>query len=301
MRPRGVRKSFMARENIIILHGQVNATPKIYLSKSGEPQKAIFALKVMRRPFYAGNGQIVGGKIYVDYPIVVTTDQEMIKTIADPVEGLAEGDMADVFGVLTTSKVRKSSICSQGHKNVAFGDFVYITPLYICQRERARNADEGLILLRKRSEVSNVLVAIGTLCRDPETYTTPGEKNITQYQIALNRKFHIHADSDSERTDYPWVKSFGKQATEDAMRLRTNSTVFIKGALQTRKIQRTTVCETCGEEYEWEETVSEIFPYSTEYLMNCLFPERGEPEADDVDDVNETGEAGGEAEDQGKS
>jgi hypothetical protein len=264
----------MARENLVILHGQVNKTPKFHVSKSGELLKAIFALKVMRRPYYAGNGQVVGGRLYVDCPIVVTTDRELIMMLADQNKGLLEGDMADVYGVLTTSKVKKTSMCSHKHKNVTYGDFVYITPLYICQRERGRSDDEGLTLLKERSEISNMLVAIGTLCRDPETYTTADNKNITQYQIALNRKYHIHGNSDSERTDYPWIKSFGKQAVEDAMRLRTNSTVFIKGALQTRKVQRTTVCETCGEEYTWEETVSEIFPYSTEYLMNCLFPER---------------------------
>jgi hypothetical protein len=268
----------MARENLVMLHGQVQTKPRVFFT-DGEPKKAMIAIKVLRRPFLTGNGQIVGGKLYLDCPIVVTTDKEIIKVISE----MSEGDMVDVRGVLTTSKVKKSSLCHCGHKNISFGDFVSVTPIYICPRETGVSKEAGLELLRARNEISNVAIMIGTLCRDPESYSATEGNNrnnkvTTQYQIAVNRRYHIHGSSESDRTDYPWIKSFGEQASEDAMRLRTNSTVFINGAIQTREIQRTTVCEECGETYKWTETVSEIFPYSTEYLTNCIFPEREQKE-----------------------
>jgi hypothetical protein len=266
----------MARENLFFIHGQVHTKPKIYLSDDGEPKKALIAVRILRRPFLTGNGQIAGGKLYLDSPMVVTTDKEMIEKIS----GLSMGDMVDVRGVLTLTKVKKKSMCSQGHENITFGDFVYITPIYICPRERGLSKEDGLTLLRERNEISNLAVVIGTLCRDPESYTFPDGRVSTQYQIAVNRRYHIHGSVDSERTDYPWVRSYGKQAAEDAMRLRTNSVVFINGAIQTREIQRTAICETCGEEYSWGEKVTELFPYATEYLMNCIFPEREKEEAE---------------------
>jgi hypothetical protein len=62
------------------------------------------------------------------------------------------------------------------------------------------------------------------------------------------------------------------------MRLQTGSLVFVDGAIQTRIIDRKTICEECGEEYIWKETATDIYPYAVEYLQNCLFPERDEVE-----------------------
>ena len=76
------------------------------------------------------------------------------------------------------------------------------------------------------------------------------------------------------RTDYPWVKSFGEQANQDAVHLQEGATIYVSGAIQTREVARTTICANCGEEYIWKDTASEIVPYSVEYLEGCLFPER---------------------------
>jgi hypothetical protein len=261
----------MARENIAMLHGQIWQKPKIYISKEGDPVKATFPIKVLRRPFLAGNGQIVGGRLYIDCPPVATSDPDLIKQTA----GLSEGDMADVRGVLTTRDVFKTSACpSCGEKNKVPGSFVFVTAIHIAKRESGVSEEAALELLKERSEISNLIIIMGTVCRDPEFFASEEGKKSAQYQIAVNRRYHIKDGHELERTDYPWIKSFGKQAEEDRIRLETGSSVLINGAIQTRDITRKTVCGHCGTEYQWNEIVSEIFPYSTEYLMGCRFPER---------------------------
>ena len=269
----------MARENCVLLHGQIFERPRVYVDASGEAKRATFAVKVLRRPFMTGEGQVQAGKLYIDYPIILTSDAEMIKTVST----FRKGDMVDVRGVLTTREVKKKSTCPNGHDNTMLGNFVFTTPLYLCRREPELNEEKGMELLRARSEISNVVMIIGTLCRDPILYEYEDGKGgcMTQYQIASNRRYHIRDGHETERTDYPWIKTINKQARDDYAHLKTNSTVFINGAFQTREIERQVVCETCGETYSFKESVAELFPYSVEYLMNCIFDEKTEPEGEE--------------------
>ncbi len=271
----------MAKENYVFLHGQVYEAPKVYVNAAGEALKASFAVKVLRRPASKGEGAVVTGKLSVDVPIIMTMDPTLIKICTT----LHKGDMVDIRGVYTTREVKKKSTCPNGHESVWAGNFVFVTPLYICPHETELSNEEGLDLLRKRAEVSNLVMVMGTLCRDPELreFDSNGRKaTVCQYQLAANRRYHIKDGMhEHERTDYPWIKTAGKQALEDNQRLRMGSTVYINGAIQTREIERKIVCPECGEEYTIKESVSEIFPYSVEYLMNCLFPEKEEPSQED--------------------
>jgi len=274
----------MAKENIVILHGQVQIPPKVYINKDKELIKAIFALKVLRRPMWGG--QVMANKLYFDCPIIYTKNAVMIEHSST----LAMHDMADIRGVLTTQEVLKSTICGEcGHKNSGKGNSVYVTPLYICRREQEITPEQGLELLKERSEVSNLVMVIGTLCRDPELYTGERERSSVQYQLAVNRKFRIKEDAPETKTDYPWVKTHGQQALKDAESLKTGSVVYISGSLQTRDVTRTTVCEKCGTEYTWNDTAMEIVPYSTEYLAGCDLPGPSE-RSDNENLVQEGGE-----------
>jgi len=192
--------------------------------------------------------------------------------------------MVDIRGVLCTQEVKKTTICGEcGHKNTTQGNMVYVTPIYICRRENEVSPEDGLEFLKTRSEASNVAMVIGTLCRDPEFYVNEKEKISVQYQLAVNRRYRIKEDPADLKTDYPWVKTHGPQAADDAKCLKTGSVVYINGSLQTRDLTRTTVCENCGNQYTWNESAMEIAPFSTEYLANCLLPEPTERENDEVE------------------
>ncbi len=266
----------MAKENTVNLHGQLISPPQLSYDKTGF-KKAIIPIKVIRRPFLNSDGAVIGN-LRIDMPIVITRNESLIEII----KNCRKGDMIDIQGVLTTRHCMKTSICKCGHKNSISGDIVFITPIYICRREHELSDEEGFALLKERNEISNNVGIIGNVCIDPIVYKD-GKSDITQYTIASNRRYHIQDNHEEERTDYPRIKSIGKQAIADAKHLKVNSIVFIRGAIQSRKIQRETVCEECGTKYEWNEVVTEIVPYNTEYLKNCVFDE----DIEDIEDEND--------------
>lgn len=262
----------MARENTVLLHGQIQKSPTILVDKAGNPRHGILILKTLRRPIIS-DGVILGSKLYFDTPIIFTKNPLLIKSMYN----MRTGDMVDIKGALTTKEVTKATICPEcGGKNTTEGNTVYVTPIYLCRREQEVCPEDGIQLLKERSEVSNTIHVIGTLCRNPENYVDEQGRDYSRYQLAVNRKFKIQEDDPSIKTDYPWVKTFGMQAKKDAEGLQMGSVIYINGALQTREISRTTICEHCGKEYHWKETVTEIVPYSTEYLSNCILPEKEE-------------------------
>lgn len=267
----------MARENYVLLHGQIYKNASTMLDTEGNVKRVTLALKVIRRPFLTGEGQVAAGTLHIDYPIIITTDPVLTRIAAD----FKEGDMVDIRGVLTTREIKKIAYCPNGHEVSWLGNFVFVTPIYICPRERGLSETDGLQLLRERAEISNVVMIIGTLCRDPILHEYEDRKGcMAQYQIASNRRYHIRDGHEAERTDYPWIKTVNKQALEDFAHLKTNSTVFINGAIQSREVERTITCEACGEEFLLKEAVAEIFPYSVEYLMNCIFEPKPGNEAE---------------------
>ena len=261
----------MAKENLVILHGAIQCAPRIYANSDGNVNKAMLYMKVLRRPSISE--KLSANRIFFDNPIILSKNEKLIAQMSE----LEKDDMLDVRGVLTTREVLKSTICPNcAAKNSVEGNTVYVTPIYLCRREPKTKPEEALELLKKRCEVSNMIMVIGTRCRDPEFYQAESRSGYVQYQLAVNRKFRIREDPADLKTDYPWVKAYGSQAISDAKCLQTGSVVYINGALQTREVNRTTVCPSCGQSYTWKDAATEIVPYSTEYLVNCLVPEKDE-------------------------
>ena len=114
---------------------------------------------------------------------------------------------------------------------------MYVTPIYLCRREPKTKPEEALELLKKRCEVSNMIMVSVRCAGTPEFYQAESASGYVQYQLAVNRKFRIREDPADLKTDYPWVKAYGSQAISDAKCLQTGSVVYINGALQTREGQ----------------------------------------------------------------
>lgn len=258
----------MAKENLVILHGAIQCAPRIYANSDGNVSKAMLYVKVLRRPSISE--KLSANRLFFDNPIILTKNEKLITQMSE----LEKGDMIDVRGVLTTREVLKSTVCPNcAAKNSVEGNTVYVTPIYICRREQGVEPETALELLKQRCEISNMIMTIGTLCRDPEFYQNENRSGYVQYQIAVNRKFRIREDPADLRTDYPWVKAYGNQAIADAKCLKTGSVVYINGALQTREVNRVTICPSCEKTYTWTDAATEIVPYSTEYLINCELPQ----------------------------
>jgi single-stranded DNA-binding protein len=123
-------------------------------------------------------------------------------------------------------------------------------------------------LLKDRCEISNQVTLIGPVCREPKVFRTEKGLFITTYQLAVRRKFRIKDDSANIKTDFPWIKSYGSIAKNDANSLKQGSYIFVDGMLQTRELKRIQVCEACGAEREWKDSAMEIVPFATEYLRD---------------------------------
>lgn len=250
----------MARHNLAFLYGAVVKKPRILKNGSGEPQMALAFLNIVRGIRDVGDRNKL---LRVDRPTIMTLEPEMIERM----ETWDVGDIIEIKGTLAVKRVKKSSTCDKcQHQNTFPGVLVYVNPFFMRRRYHCDDDEAALKYLTDNREVSNQIFVIGTLVRDPKRIIPKNGLIVTQYQIAINRKFRIRTDNPTVKTDYPWVKSYGKNAQEDWERLSVGSEVYIDGCLQARGVMRHAVCEQCGESYDWKDQAMEIVPYATEYL-----------------------------------
>lgn len=252
----------MAKENLIYLYGTVLEEPRITKDDDGTPLRAIVALEVIR-----GKREISDNIHYIkkDKPMLMTANPELIAEI----ETWKKYDMVEVKGTLATKEVRKASNCPHCKaKNTAMGSLGFVNPIYVSYREHGEDSSQCLELLKKHQEISNQAWVIGTLCREPKTLKAKSGINITQFQLAINRKYKIREDNPETKTDWPWVKSYGDQAKKDKRYLHTGSVILVDGILQARNVDRKKICENCNCEYIWKDKTVELVPYSNEYLQN---------------------------------
>lgn len=252
----------MAKENLILLYGTVLEEPRITKDDDGTPLRAIVALEVIR-----GKREIEDNIHYIkkDRPMIMTANPELIAEI----ETWKKYDMVEVKGTLTTKEVRKASTCPHCNtKNIVMGSLGFINPIYLSYRDHGEDSSECLELLKKHQEISNQAWVIGTLCREPKTLKAKSGINITQFQLAINRKYKIREDNPETKTDWPWVKSYGEQARKDKRYLHTGSTILVDGVLQARNVDRNITCANCQQDYTWKDKATELVPYSNEYLKD---------------------------------
>lgn len=275
------RRVIMGRQNIAFLYARVSRAPVISRNaETGEYNYGMVYLDTVR------SLRSVGDDIkYVrhDHPLVMSREKEIL----DQMEDWKENDIVFIKGVITSKTVMKSSFCphctdGEGNatRNTSKGNLVYITPIYV--RKEASYGDDKKAAIEdivNNREISNQIYVMGTLIRDPKIITTKRGIQITQYPIAINRKFTIRTDDPNIKTDWPIVKSYDEKAREDKIFLRYQAEVIIDGFLQARNITRRTKCEHCNEEYEWTDHCMELVPYDVEYVSGHRSEEEVEAEA----------------------
>lgn len=247
----------MAKTNNIDICGSVYKTPKISENKD----RASFILITTRGNRDAGTNE---RKIHWDSIVVLSKDPEVIQAISQ----IEDKDIVRIKGVIVTKNVPKKTYCPQcGTENIVDGVLVYVEPIYVEKITAADDGDVARQMVYDRREVSNQVRIIGDLCCDP-SFIKGFSPKVCQYQIAIPRTYRLKGSSDDDKTDFPWVKSYGKNAVEDMKRLRTGSLVLIDGCLQARKQIKTQKCENCQKEYQYNDSTLEVVPYETEYLKN---------------------------------
>lgn len=251
--------------NKATLYGSVVAKPKIIKDDDGEYQNGIFLLNVIRNERYTGDTN-KNNNIRQDAIIIRSTDPENIKIM----ETFEKDDMVFLKGVLVTKSVMKGTFCTECNaEQKKEGMIVYVNPIFIERREHNLTHEESMNLLYQHKEISNEIFLVGHLCIDPIKVEALKKTDVTQYQISVTRTYHL----DENKTDFPWVKSYGEKAKEDLKRLKCGSGVLIDGCLQSRIFPKKAVCCKCGNVYEWNDNAMDIVPYSVEYLTSYVTDE----------------------------
>lgn len=263
----------MAKENTVYLFGYVPQTPTVRISPEREFLSGKIIMTTIRRS-YASEEMFLKGNVRWDSPCVFSKNAKLIEK---QVMNIDAGDMIYVKGTLCTMETPKRFRCPNPECNHVTvkenGVVVYIDPVFITKIGHCNTEDEAFELLKNMDEISNQVYIMGTLCREPVYYEDEtSKKKECQFQIASNRNRHILEDDPEKRTDYPWVKSFGKRAEEYAAALQMGSSIYMNGAIETREITTTVECEACGLVYERPGVSMEIVPYHVEYMQNCIIP-----------------------------
>ena len=252
----------MAKENYVHLLGVIQRKPVVQVDGEGNYRNGLFFLKVIRGPRQVGDNRYTAK---YDEPVVMSFDPERVKEMAS----FEENDVIEVKGVIAVKPIMKSSTCGFcGARNSVQGTLVYVCPLDMFKVKHIESEEEMNTFLNERSEISNEILCFCTLVRDPKKITPKSGLTVTQYQVALNRKFRITTDPPEVKADYPWVKSYGDNAQSDRERLHVGSEIFVDGCLQARGVNRHTVCANCGQRYDWKDKAMEIVPFACEYVNN---------------------------------
>ncbi len=260
----------MIRQNDVRLFGFVATKPQItVMNGSNEPVRGIMMLAVIRSARFNGENNQRADRIMYDYPIILSTDKEQILQM----QKFELYDMVEIKGTLVTRKITKHTYCTDENcraRNDLDGNISFVMPLHMMKRNRQsgtytkNQAEQELI---ENREFSNSIVILGNLCQDV-TYFHQKNIQTATYQIATDRKYVVTSDSPDVSADYPLVRSYGFQAKKDSLCLKTGSMILIDGYLHTRKPPRQVICQTCGKQYEWTDSVMEIIPFVEEYLNN---------------------------------
>lgn len=258
----------MARHNEVTLYGQVSHEPIIIYEVPDDPSGRI--LRVLTSFTVIRGIRDFGAKdqrMRLDELVVMSGNEKIVKFMKD----WQLGDMVSVRGTLITNDYNKSCTCQAcGYTQAYRGYSSYIYPIHVRLVAQGYTPEQGLQDMRRNAEISNRITVIGKACSKPsfhrhEVSGTP----ISSYIIDIERKYRVKEDIDSNRHDFPAVKSYGEIAENDYMAIEKNGLVFIDGQLQVRNYTRTFVCEKCGEPIQKLDNVTEIVPYSTEYLTGC--------------------------------
>ena len=78
----------------------------------------------------------------------------------------------------------------------------------------------------------NKVFLMGNLTRDPEQRTLPSGQPVTEFGLAISRRYRTPSGDNREETTFVEVCLFGRQAETAAQYLRKGRPVFIEGRLR---------------------------------------------------------------------
>ncbi len=278
----------MARGNTVIMMGVLLDKPIIKVNKDGDIVSGRFIIQTTRRTSMNSQNRLVG-EARMDEQLIMSRNEIVIE---HGMSDLEIGDIIMIRGTLSTREIPKKVRCPYcGEVAVQnMGVMVYVDPELIMKVRKAGelSKEETDKFLLTFSGLSNYSFFFGTLVREPRYAPNYGgtTRKETNIQIAVNRKREIIEDGPDKRTDYPYVRTFGKMAEETAKVLHTGSEIYTESSIQTRNIEIKKICPNCSSNFIIESSAVEIVPYSIEYISNVdtdILRENDEDEEDEVE------------------
>lgn len=254
------------RHNSVLFTGYVLATPKIIKNENGELKAAMTKIKTMRGKRRYGLYE----NVRYDSPLIRSLNPEIIEKM----ELWEKGDLVEIKASLVTQLITKNSKCPHcGKINGEKGIVCYFNPIHVSIKEKGLDPEIAKERLKDYSEVSNQITIMGVVAKDIKTYAIKGRLPVTTYPLAVRRKYHIYEDDPDKKVDFPRIKSFGAIANSDRANIKKGTFMAVDGWVQTREINRTSICSNCNQEYEWHDQAVEIVPYASEYLRDFITEE----------------------------
>lgn len=264
----------MARHNFVSVIAFVSKPPKFKDTLDGRAGIILLTTIMSNREF---DKATTGYQQHSVTFQVKSQEKEIVDTLAT----LTEYDIVELSGFIATREKDKSAPCKEcgavnrrvdacvAHgKTKSGGNEIFIYPTSIRLKRSCEGEQEAYEYLHTVREDVNRVFVMGNLTGKPVHGTlNGGRKEYTRFQIAINRKYCPKGGNEIyERTDYPWIYSYGDKSLEDFQNLDKGALVFIDGALQSRKYKEQYICGVCGAEYDVNGRTLEILSYDTEYL-----------------------------------
>lgn len=183
-------------------------------------------------------------------------------------------DIVRITGFIATKETERKVVCPNcgtiNHRSESVatarsgGTIVYIYPIYARKIASFSEKEDAFQYLNDNATIANRVFLLGNLTKDPER-----KGSCTRFQVAINRKYCAKGIPDiTERTDYPWIYSYGENAEKDFAALKKGSSVFVDGILRSRNYEEENICVKCGEKIIRKDTALEIVSFSSEYFLN---------------------------------
>lgn len=267
----------MARHNEVKLYGYVSDEPKVIVDEYGNIVSAKVHLAVIKNQRNDHLNELY--TVFYDWPMVVAHKS----LIAQKISLLHLYDIVELQGVLVTQKCIKFSYCPVcGSKNEIDGISEYVYPIFLEKRNtRSLTQKQAAHEIERNRPISNNISILGNLCNEPNYYVNQ-KKGVetTTFQMGSERQVIPKTDDPEIRSDYPHIRAYGKEAAKAYLSLRTGSSILIEGYLHSRNFLRKSTCSepSCGNEYQWQDTITEVIPYTIQNLANYTNLKEADPE-----------------------
>lgn len=187
------------------------------------------------------------------------------KEEVNTIKKLKNGDYILAYGVISGATSKKKFTCTCGKENINSKTISFVYPNFIKKIRDPLHESLNISLLSEYKEFSNNISFVGIVSSKP---LFSSEKQTCVYYVTFKHSLKTEK-GEIDKKENIRICSTGKQAREDMLRLLPGTKVFINGFLRSYDEEKTYRCE-CNNSYYWNQSVTEIVPYSVEYLSGYL-------------------------------